>query len=143
VLVNAGKMGRRNGGTLVLPPERELAEVYGALGKAEEQRGAFLETVVHCQRALELYRELGEPGGPLLGVLQLSLSRVRARLGEHAAAALHCQRGGSVIKSASEHLSPQELQAYAALQKELLHAQETEPLPPALQGPMPPGVPTR
>lgn len=128
---------------LVLPPERELAELHGALGKAEEQRGVLLEAAVHYQRALELYRELGEPGGPLQGVLHLSLSRVRARLGEHAAAVLHCQRGGSLIKPASEHLSPQELQAYAALQEELLQAQETEPLPLALQGPIPAGVPSR
>ncbi|MFO0580489.1 MAG: tetratricopeptide repeat protein [Polyangia bacterium] len=128
---------------LGLLPERELAEVHCALGKAEEQRGELSEAAVHYQRALELYHELGEPGGPLLGILHLSLSRVRARLGEHAAAVLHCQRGGSLIKPASEHLSQKELQAYAALREELLRAQEAEPLPLALQGPVPAAAPSR
>lgn len=56
---------------------------------------------------------------------------------------LHRQRGGSLIQPASERLSPPEQQAYAALREELLCAQENEPLPLSLQGPVPAAAPSR
>jgi hypothetical protein len=91
------------------------------------------EAAAHYQRALELYRELGDPTQLIVGVLHMKLGRLGMRRGDREAALKHCGRGWPLIEHAGDRLSQAERTEYAALREELLR----------VEGPPPAALPLR